>query len=249
MARPHPAKITRSRSETRRLKDKMKTKKFVLLTIFCLAAATAIVANAQEKISEQEFSRQFRAAFDKTSAATHRQLHKEELYEAGKLSRTVEITDEFVQPDRRHYVYVGKFGDDGIMKFELIQIGDTYYCREDGKWRKSENWCANGSVGAGVSNIISSESTVEETKLDNRSAKLYRQYITYKNPYARDKEVVSYQKQNFWVGGDGFLLRSEIEYGKVKPAEIDRKLVETYEYDANIKIEAPVVAAKRKRAK
>jgi hypothetical protein len=224
----------------------MKTEKFVLFAIFCLAAT--ISAAAQQQISREEFYRQFYAANTKTSETTHREIVKEESYKAGKVEKTSEILDEFVTPDRRHYVYVSKIGGKDNLKFELIQIGSTYYCRDEGKWRKSESWCANGSVRGGIPDVVSSEFTSEEAKLDNRSATLYRQNMTYKNTYTPGK-VLSYLKENFWISADGLLLRFEIEYGTIKPPEINTKFTHTYEYDPKIKIVAPVVGMKKKPAK
>lgn len=218
-----------------------------LFYIFLFLAAAAVSVAAQQQISRDEYYRQFYAARRKSSEKTRREIVKEESYKAGKVEKTEEILDEFVAPDRRHYVYASKIGGKDNLKFELIQIGSTYYCRDEGKWRKSTSWCANGSARGDIPDIVSSEFTSEEAKLDNRGATLYRQNTTYENTYMPGR-VLSYLKENFWVGGDGLLLRLEMEYGTVKPAEINSKAAHIYEYDANIKIQAPASGVKRKRA-
>jgi hypothetical protein len=222
----------------------MKTRKIILLTIFCLAATIGVAA--QKQITGDKYYGEFNAAEDRSSEISHRKITKEEYYKDGKLNRTTEITDEFLEPDRRRYVYAEKSGAN-TEKRELIQIGKTYYCRKNNaKWEQSKSWCA-GNILRGISNIVSSEFTVEETKVDNRSATHYRQYRTYKGSVLAGKEErLYYMKQEFWLNGNGLLLRSESEYGLVKTSEILSKQADTYEYNPKIKIQAPAITGKTK---
>ena len=153
-----------------------------------------------------------------------------------------EFIDEFVKPERRHYIHTQKFTDH-TRKIELIQIGKTYYCRYDSdKWEQSKNWCADGTA-YGMSNQISTKFTVENTKLGNQNVKLYEEYTTYKNTYSpdKDKEGLSYSQRKFWLNDESFILREEFINGLLEPERVYWKQTETHEYNPKgLKIEAPI---------
>jgi hypothetical protein len=218
-------------------------KKIIWLTIFCFAAALNVFGQAKE-ITRERYYQPFREALKKGNEITRRNLTRRENYADGKLSSTEEFINEFVKPDKRRYVHIEKFAD-RTSKVELIQIGETYYCRrDDGAWKQSgRTWCGDGSGNGGISNIASSKFTVEETKLKDQTVKFYHQYTTYKNTYSpdKDKEGLSYWDSKYWLNNDGLIIREESADGLLQPERIYWKQTETYEYDPkDLKIEAPI---------
>jgi hypothetical protein len=216
-------------------------KKMIWLFIFCLA----ILGNAfgqTKEITSEEYYQPFRDAFKKGRDISHRNITRKENYQDGKLRSTEEFIDEFVGSDKRRYVHIEKLTD-RTRKIELIKIGTTFYCRrDDGEWKRSANWCADGSA-SGLSNIVSSKFTVEKGKLNSQNVKLYEQYTTYKNVYSpdKDKEGLSYWQNRFWLDDQGFMVQEEIISGLLEPERLYWKQTETYEYNPkDLKIEAPL---------
>jgi hypothetical protein len=216
-------------------------KKLVFLMIVSLATAINIFGQAKE-ITKEEYYQPFRDALKKGQEISRRNVTQRENYKEGKLSGTEDFIDEYIKPNRRHYIHSEKFAD-RTQKIELIQIGETYYCRrDDGNWKQSKNWCADGGT-FGISNVVNSKFTVETTKLINQNVKLYEQFTTYKNTYSpdKDKEGLSYWQSKFWLNDKGFILREETIDGLLQPERIYWKQVETYEYNPkDLKIEAPI---------
>ncbi len=218
----------------------MKIKKYILL-IICFVVTINVFSQAKQIIKE-EYYQPYREALKKKRDTSRRDITWQENYRDGKLFSTTEITDEFLKPDKRRYLEIEKFADH-TSKSELIQIGTTYYCRRnDGEWKQSQSWCSGGSA-SGLSNIVSSEYSIEDTKIHNQTTKLFRNYTTYKNVYSpdKDKEGLSYWESKFWLGKDGLILREEIKSGLLEPERIYRQQTNSYEYNPkNLKIEAPI---------
>ncbi len=219
----------------------MKTRNYILLTIICFAASINVFSQAKQ-ISKEDYYQPYREALSKKDDLSRRNLTKQENYRDGKLFSTTEITDEYLKPDRRHYLEVEKFAD-YTNKDELIKIGKIYYCRRnDGEWKQYQSWCSGGSA-SGLSNIVSSEYTVEDSNVSDQKVKLYRNYTTYKNTYSpdKDKEGLSYSESKYWLDKNGFILRQEIKSGLLEPQRIYRQQTDSYEYNPkNLKIEAPI---------
>ena len=109
----------------------------------------------------------------------------------------------------------------------------------------SDNSCgeSKGFVEA-MGDEVSSKYTVEETKLNNLDVKLYRQYLTYND----DGAGLHYWDYKFWIGNEGFILRREIETGKVKTKEISSRMIEINEINPkDLKIEAPIIKSNAKQ--
>jgi hypothetical protein len=222
-------------------------KRFIFSIIFCLATVLSVFSQVQE-ITNADYWRQYHAAVEMPFETSKRITSKEEYYENGKLGSTTESVDEFLKPDKRRFIETYK-SRKSARKDEAIQIGETHYCRENGgAWKKSDGWCIGGIISA-LPKPTSSRFSVEETKINNQTVRLYQQYITYKNEYSpnKDKEGLSYFQDKFWANSDGFILRREIESGLIEPKRIYNKEVTIYEYNLkDIKIEVPILSKKRK---
>lgn len=219
----------------------MTSKHHILLLIFCFSLTISAFSQTKE-ITREDYYQPFRLGLKKKSATSRRVITRQENYREGKLFSTTEITDEFLVPNKRHYMEVEKFADH-TNKSELIQIGEVYYCRRnDGELKQSQSWCSGGSA-SGLSNIVSSKFTVEDTKINNKTSKFYKNYTIYKNIHSpnKDKEGLSYYQHNFWIDSNGFILREEMRSGLLEPERIYRQMTNIYEYNPqNLKIEAPI---------
>jgi len=215
-------------------------KRIIFLIVFCLGTVFGAFGQTQE-ITEGEYWGQYRLATGKPFEKSKRIVTKEENY-GEKYSYTREIIDEFLNPDRRRYVETHKEGK-RTSKIELIQIGEIFYCRTiESAWKQSEKWCGPMRLSS-LPGAKTSKFTVEETKINNRTVKLYQQYVTYKNEYfsTKDREAFNYLDDKFWVDGNGFIFKREWEIGLLEPKKIFEKRLTTYEYNLkDLKIEAPI---------
>ena len=194
-----------------------------------------------KEITRDEYYAPWRAAFLKARGLSRRHVSKTEVYKDEKVSETDEWLYENVVPDRIRYVHVETSGGK-TRRTEEIDIAQSKYCkRDDNAWEQVKSPCIGGGAG-GVPNTLSATYSVENIKLDNQDRKLYRQYITYKNTFSKNKENegLSYYETKYWLNKEGLIVREEYEYGMVDTKKLDRATIDTYEYESNIKIEAPI---------
>ncbi|CAN5797010.1 hypothetical protein BH20ACI4_BH20ACI4_01170 [soil metagenome] len=211
--------------------------KKLMLFVFIFVTLTTTVFGQAKEITADELRQSFRPAYDKLFEISYRKRSTEENYKDGKLSGKIEIISEFIPPKKRHTITVEMVGDKR-QKSEMFIIEGIYYCRkDDGEWTKSQKGCGSGGGFSVLPDAVSSKFTLEETKLDNVTAKLYQQYMTYVFP----EDKISYFLDKFWINDEGFLLRREMEYGWVEPKFIRSKQSDVYEYNPkDLKIEAPI---------
>lgn len=216
----------------------MKSRIYLTLVAICLALSLNTLAQDKE-ITRDEYFGPWREALQKGRTLSRRKVSKTEMFKDGKVSATDESTYEYVLPDRIRYIHIETEGD-RVRRTEEISIGKTKYCRrENGPWENRS--CIGGGVG-GISNTISFRYSVETVKLNNENVKLFRQYITYKDNYSKNKDTegLSFYETNYWLNKDGLFIREEFRYGLVDSKKLKRITVDIYEYNPkDLKIEAP----------
>lgn len=224
----------------------MNFKRNFFLFIFCFCFTVNIFSQSKQ-ITENEYYQAYRNARNKLSNISYRETTKEEYYKDKKQSDTAETVIEFLPPNMEHYFFTENYSGQ-IRKDELIKIGETYFCRnKSGNWEKSQNWCAAMRL-SGLSNIVESKFSVEETKINNKPTKLYQSYITTKGISEKDKEVLYYHEDKFWVSNEGLLMRQEMESGTIEPKKVTSKTSVLYELNPkNLKIEAPIIKDEAKQ--
>jgi len=211
-------------------------KKLILLAVFFLMVSTNAFGQAKE-ITREESQQQIIDASVKVFDGALRINLKEDYFKNGRLTGSREVIKESVSPKKWREVKIDKSGK-RIERFEIIHIDGTFYCRKNsGAWKTSDDWCGENERFSAISGEEeTTRFTLEETKVNNQSAKHYRQYITYK-----DDDLRTYWNYTFWTNKEGFFLRREIEYGLLKPKRISSKMTEAREYNPkDIKIEAPI---------
>jgi hypothetical protein len=144
------------------------------------------------------------------------------------------MAEERILPDRSHLIY--KVGRPG----EFIRVGKTIYGREtDSTWVRSpgeaEGWLVSPSstpvfkgpiveyIMLGPEEFTDAYSTVLKvvSKPDSVSADLEKQVLTY--TYWFDEKAILYKHESIAFNGSNWIRR-----------------VESYEYDPEIKIVAPI---------
>jgi hypothetical protein len=220
----------------------MKSKQFFLILIFCFGVTINVFSQTKE-ISRENFYQPLRQGLIKGMAFSRRVISRRENYREKKVFRTTEITEEYLLPDKRHYLKEERFAD-RTSKSELIQIGKNYYCRKnDGEWKQFTSWCSGGDGSGGLSNIVSSKFTVEDTKVGYKPVRFYKEYTVYKNVYSpnKDKEGLSYCYSSYWINSEGLVSHKEERCGLSESKKPNFQMTITYEYNPqNLKIETPI---------
>lgn len=212
-------------------------KRIVFLIIFSFVVSLSALSQVRE-ISFEESHQALVDGFKKEFEGAGRIITKSDYFEGGKRSASNTSAKEFLNPNKSRTLTVSIKGKK-VERFEVINIDYVFYCRDNlAQWVKSERWCGKSAYYSSGSNTEeeSAKYTVQETTLNSQKAKLYHQYIVYKNEKSQ-----TFYDYKFWLSEDGNILRRELLQGSLKPKTISYKLIETREYNAkNIKIEAPV---------
>lgn len=220
-------------------------KKMILLSIVACFGLAVNIFSQTRPLTEEEFYAAVNAADEKRFASSRRETRKDENFTNGELSSVTMITDEYIKPDRQHFVSIEKSGGK-VDKTEVISIGKNYYQRKNGgNWEKIKDWYGSGGT-MGVNPESKSTFTVEEVEVSDRRVKLYTSLYTYKNEYL-DKTGLSFSQLKQWIADDGWLLKEEILVGVLEPKKIVFQRSYNYEFNPkNLKIEAPIVKSKNK---
>lgn len=150
---------------------------------------------------------------------------------------------EFVSPDRTHTIEPDR---------EIIIIGKTMYVKEEGKWNNLGTQMsdmqakiaarARGMSAAERANatkgLTGSYKSLPDEMQDGKATAVYemRSQLDIPSQGGASLGVVTITK--YWIGKPDGLLRKEESDGNVAGAKM--KTTTVYEYDPNIKIEAPI---------
>ena len=149
---------------------------------------------------------------------------------------------EYHLPDRIRYLHLETV-DGKTKRTEQINIGETKYCRKgDAEWTLTKTYCVGGSGSGGPSSIVKEVFRREKTRLQGKPSLVYLEKITYRNVHSKTAESdgLSFWESKYWIDNEGFIRRYETRRGLVKDLTASFEMVETYEYDPRIKIEAPI---------
>lgn len=157
---------------------------------------------------------------------------------------------EVIPPDREHYISESKTSK-GIKLTETIRIGIRKFEREDnGEWKESAlsgsgNGSGNGSgSGSGAYTKPKIEKKVERklkknTSVNKLKADLY-EVITTTTFILQTGTFSNVSSESYWFDKDGRILKSEYLY-KVGANKTSTRTNNDYDYNAVIKIEAPIL--------
>jgi hypothetical protein len=211
--------------------------------LICLIALSFTVVGQAHDLTEQQFNEIKALAEGKLSGRTYRLTETTETFpvrDGAVESVRVHIT-EIVPPNERREVDDLK-SPERTERTERIWDGKFLYERRDnGAWSKYDGG------GSGSSDFTSGRVTmnyrlIEKTKINNDLVTIYEvEKHRRANKYTRDGLIEFHyiDKTKYWIGSDGSFIKavqeSEVVGGKwlVRGTSI-------YEYDPNIKIEAPI---------
>jgi len=186
------------------------------------------------KIKYDLFSSVTKKAVEKSEIFPRRHIVAEETYKNGNLVRTDTLIWEAVSTEKYRIIRTEKIGDN-LTKLEEITIDGNVYKREnDSKWKKEEWYFKHGFTRQTTEILGCTEYSVKETTFDNRKAQIFEQFSI-----GIDGAALTYEQEDFWISGNGSLLKQENTYGLLNPRNVLWHKTLIYEYDANIKIEAP----------
>ena len=213
----------------------------VVLGLFVLAVVLSLSsdANAQRRmISSREWMLPLSNPTVKFWEKSRRVEMTDETLANGAIVKSVLTINEVFLPDHSRY-YRKEITDGVTTEFEQIKIGYMQYTRKNSEpWTKvdlrgSGTGSGNGT-GGGVSTRCD-QFSVEDVILNGKQVQLYEMLSINS-----DTNELTFTESRRWIASDGLLHRQEYVSGKLSPREETIRTVTTYEYDPNIKIEAPI---------
>jgi hypothetical protein len=215
---------------------------FSLIRIGFLAGLVCLVisnGSAQKRLVESKsLSDALSRAGERTSEKQKNVESITEEYADGTVILRTIASSQFVSSDRyRSYLKTERLGK-GTEK-EVIRIGDVIYTREnDGPWIKEFRSPFAGlelCCGLQSPSRIVSQVSVESVFLGNFQSDLYER-LTIKE----GKSGLEMIESRYWIGLEGFLLQEEEVEGTFSPRVVKNRRLVKYDYEPNIKIEAPI---------
>ena len=194
-------------------------------------------------IEEGKFKEIIAGATENLKGKTYRLTkRKENFSDRDASSESVETnTLEIVPPDKKREIEEVKSATKNT-RLERIWDGKNLYVKQnDGEWKKY----SGGNSGGG--NFTSGRMTttykfVGKETLDNKAADVYESEshrIANKMTQTSRYQVEYITKTKYWISEDGLLLKTIKESEIVGSKALSRETA-IYEYDSNIKIEAPI---------
>ena len=215
----------------------------------CASAQEKIEKKSNEKVSDENIIEEgkFKELLAKTAAnlkgRTYRLTEMIEYFpdrDANVEGVTTKIL-EIVMPDKRREVEEIKSPMKNS-RLERIWDGKNLYVKQnDGEWKKY----SGGSSGSG--DFTSGRTTItykfvgKET-VNGRTADLYESEslrVANKMTQTSQYRVEYVTKTKYWISEDGLLLKT-IKASEVVGSKALSRETAIYEYDSNIKIEAPI---------
>jgi len=210
---------------------------FVLSSIFL--AAHDVDAQRKAISSSEYYSGIYPKPAVPWSERSRRVEDIEETINDGVVTKSNTTVSEFLLPDRRRY-YTKKVEDGKVTEFERITIEHWEYTRENGgAWTKVDLRGRAGGTGygsgSGSGGTACTQFSVESVIINGISAKLFEAlWVTSIG------QELSFHESRRWIGDDGLPYREEEVKGMVHPRIETFRDSTTYDYNPNIKIEAPI---------
>jgi hypothetical protein len=222
--------------------------KFKSLIFFLILLTGIFTASAQEKIlSENEFKEISARAEQNLKGKTYRLTRTEEVFSdrsANAESVNIKI-NEYVQPDKwREVVEISSTSKKS--RIERIWDGKNLYEREnDGEWKK---FSGGGGIGGSIKSgrITTIYKFIEKSVLNNQPVNIYEVEQNRKATKLTQTgiyEVHYVERTKYWISEDGYFLKKVSENEIVGSKSLIRETW-IYDYNPNIKIEAPIIKEK-----
>jgi hypothetical protein len=214
-----------------------------LLSVFIFCAFMNISAQVEKKISEQAIRTLLENAAEKLQNKSYRIKSESESYRTVYDSAPSYFTSETIEYAPNGYYRISERKTPaGTTASEVIVLGKKRYERvKNGKWKIASAGNPTGEV-LRASRVEPVEETIEyfykgREVVNNQNADLY-EIKTLTKFKSSDRLTMTVYIQRYWFDQNGLFLKTETVSGV--DDKIISRTVERYEYDPNIKIEAPV---------
>lgn len=210
-----------------------------------LAINTALVFGQGRTLNKEEYNKITQKAFGDLQGKPYRGIFTSEFFDDRNSSptETTKSISEFVPPDRYHWTIESK-----NLKRETIIIGSKkYYRLNNGEWTDKEEMLTQLSSGnsSGIPRDSSEVYKVfEDVKLNGKKINLYEKITKLTNFSTENKGTTKIWTSKIWISKDGIILKLQDEYETIGKKSLQRSIT-VYEYDPNIKIEAPKTASEK----
>lgn len=214
-----------------------------------LLIASVFNGNAQQSdtFEEKTLDALKKTAYQKMESKIYRVTVNETI---GRKDNPTSVKDakyirEVIPPDRSHYISMEKTSD-GVKRYEYIRIGEKSFSRtDDGEWKDITGSGSGQGSGNGSGDSVKFERSVERklkrgVSVKNQTTDLYETVITTKFLYPASP-VTNIGKYSYWFDANGMLVKTEDAFSTDDTTQKIVNRVSEYEYDARIKIEAPVI--------
>lgn len=216
----------------------MKRKFLLVFSVACFCFLSfALEISAQRRIAKNtELYDVQNKAYQKLYQRSRRVETIDETFSEGSSVKTITRIYEMLLPTRSRSYYKEKEGDK-VNETEQITIDNFLYVRKNNEpWKKLEIGSGGGSgSGTGSGSYSCRQLTVESIFLDGISAQLFDEL-----DISSETNGLTFKERRKWFGDDGSFLKEEFVEGLLSPRLENRRSTTTYEYDPNLKIEAPI---------
>lgn len=207
----------------------------VLTGIIFLLGFSPLVFSQTKQISANEFLTINSNGHSLLSERSWRVITKTDTMNGGSIIKSITKTHEQLLPDKTRFLVVEKEGDKETRN-EFVSIGSMEYRREnDGPWTSKDARGTGIGSGSGSGIISCAQYTEDADFISGISARKLRQYLIEKTP-----EGLSFDDYRAWFDQNGLFVRSERTKGLLEPRLEKTYSIATYEYNPNIKIDAPI---------
>jgi len=204
---------------------------FKLGSLSILIFFAASILSAQQKSDDsKEFDVIYRKSFELRREKPNRIKTTSETFDNDgvTLKEKYVSVNEAIPPDRSYYSSTSEVNS-VTKKSESIKIGEKRFVRRDGgEWKIDDS---KGIYGVGAEGRKSVK-LIEKTTFNNQTVNVYEVKGNDSSSLDGDSDFTA----KYWFNEAGLLLKEESE--NIFADKIVRR-VSIYEFDANIKIEAP----------
>lgn len=200
-------------------------------------------ANNNNVVKENEFREILSKATENLKGKIYRLTKTEENFSdrAANAERIFINILEIVPPDKRREIEEVKSATENTRTERLWDGKNLYERKNDGEWKKY-------SGGGGLDQRITSGRTTTTYKfigkesLNGKPANVYEaetRRIANKFTQTSQYRVEYLTKTKYWISEEGYFLQT-LEESEIVGSNSLRRETQIYEYDTNIKIEAPI---------
>ena len=224
-----------------------KINSFLAILLICLAGSSTY--GQRKEISKEMFHDSYKKAGENLGKLSYRVISEVFVYgvDETQIRRSSKGTTENFSPTIWRSISELKENEiNRITYFEKIRIGEVEYNKN-----KNGVWTKKTVVPPQPSPLIRNNShtakyfLTENVRLENEVVDLYEMESQYNNQSTeprtgRTAQSVGCLKQKSWINKKGLTLRTELIDEDEESRKIKSRRILVYQYDPNIKIEAPI---------